>query len=529
MKIYILRNNTIEQLFGNKDVTYSGYDDISCCPSDADLYLWFYQVPIKYDSHMLSSEILSYADKLSLVVDSISEEKNIIVFTLADLYGVKFIGNCFNVYEAISKFNETVIEISRRKSNVKVLDINDFFNLCDRNNIIDWKYYFISQMIINPKLSSSFKKWFQRQLEIIELKRKKCIVLDLDNTLWGGVLGEDGIEGIKVGGDYPGKAYLYFQEALVELSKTGVILTVCSKNNEKDVFDAWERNPFIILNKKYISAYRINWNNKADNIRELASELNIGLDSFIFIDDNPTERELIRQMLPMVETPDFPEHPYQLPVFFKSIVDNYFKVYDVTDEDTKKTEQYKANAQRANEQKKFSAFSDYLRSLEIRIDINQADEFNIPRIAQMTQKTNQFNLTTKRYSDAEVRSFIKDGWKIFCISVADKFGDNGITGTIFIKVEKDVATIDSLLLSCRILGKGVETAFLKSVLLLLKNEGINKLNARYIQSSKNSQVADFYDKCGFILLSEDDNSKFYIIDLNQADLSTEDYYTITIK
>lgn len=530
MKYFIFRNNTTERLFKGIDATFSGYDDISYCPDDAKAYIWFYQAPLRFDNEPASSEILSYIDKLKYIVAKIPVQKTVMAFTISDLFSIKFSGDDFKVKRAISQYNEYLVDLSKHQSNVKVIDLDDFLHRYEENSLIDWRFYFISQMILNPKLADDFSVWFAKQVEIVELKRKKCLVLDLDNTLWGGVLGEDGIDGIKIGGDYPGKAFLYFQEALIELSKTGVILTVCSKNNETDVLEAWEKNPFIVLNKKYISAYRINWNNKADNIRELAEELNIGLDSFVFIDDNPTERELIKQMLPMVSVPDFPEQPYLLPSFFKSLVDAYFKVYTVTDEDKKKTEQYKANAERANEQRKFSDFSDYLRSLDIHIDIMAANDLNIPRIAQMTQKTNQFNLTTKRYTDADIHGFVENGWRVYCIGVADKFGDNGITGAVLIKIiDGTTASIDSLLLSCRILGKGIENVFINSVLRLLKNNGIMKVYAEYLQTLKNNQVSDFYDRAGFSLTSSDGNAKSYSADLNSMDMPIDDYYKITIK
>ncbi len=245
----------------------------------------------------------------------------------------------------------------------------------------------------------------------------------------------------------------------------------------------------------------------------------------MFVDDNPTERELIKQMLPMVSVPDFPAQPYELPIFFKQMVEDYFKVYSITDEDKKKTEQYKANAARAQAQQSFTDFGAFLESLNIQITIESANEFNIPRIAQMTQKTNQFNLTTKRYTDADVRRFVDEGWKIWCISVADKFGDNGITGAILV----NGSVIDSLLLSCRILGKGIEKAFLKRVLSLLKERGADSVKAEYLPTLKNVQVADFYDKCGFTCLSENEGEKSYEIDLKKADLKIEKYYHINLK
>ena len=515
MKTFIFRNNTIEQLFGSKETEYSGYDDISQVPQDADVYVWFYQVPFKYDRAALTAEVEGYWQKFEMVWQRMPQDKTVVIFTLVDLYGIEAVKGDNSLRLAIDSFNRKAAEAAQSHTNVKVLHTDDFLSRYDRSMWIDWKFYFISQAAINPRLAKDFKKWYARRMEEIESKRKKCIVLDLDNTLWGGVLGEDGIEGIKIGGDYPGKAFLYFQEALAELSKTGVILTVCSKNNEADVLEAWQKNPFIVLNKDYISAYRINWDDKASNIKALATELNIGLDSMVFIDDNPTERELIKQMLPMVAVPDFPAQPYELPAFFKQITDDYFALYSLTEEDRKKTEQYKANAKRAEEQSKFTDFSDYLRSLDIHLKIQRADGFNTPRIAQMTQKTNQFNLTTRRYTEADIKSFAADGAGVWCISVSDKFGDNGITGAI-IATKQDsadssadttntTAIIDTMLLSCRILGKGIEEAFLNTVLNQLKDEGITKVKAQYLPTLKNSQVKDFYDRMGFKLVSRDED------------------------
>ena len=213
-------------------------------------------------------------------------------------------------------------------------------------------------------------------------------------------------------------------------------------------------------------------------------------------------------------------------VNYKKLVEDYFKVYSITDEDKKKTEQYKANAARAQAQNSFTDFGAFLESLDIQITIEVANEFNIPRIAQMTQKTNQFNLTTKRYTDADVKGFLANGWKIWCISVADRFGDNGITGCIMINGNE----IDTFLLSCRILGKGIEKAFIKKIMALLKESGVTSVKAVYLPTAKNAQVADFYDRCGFPCVAEkEDGSKNYLLDLNTADLEIEKYYHINLK
>ena len=522
--MFVFRNNTVERFFP-KDYAFSGYDDISDIPAEAEGYVWFYQLPVKYDLDVLCSEIRGAAQKLSFVLAQVDAAKPFIVLTMDEgAYSVPFTSGT-ELMAAVAEYNTALVHAGSEHSNVKILDIREFTRNYPAQEVFDWKFWFISQMGMNPKLAKPFMAWWSRKLDEIALKRKKCLVLDLDNTLWGGVLGEDGIEGIKLGGDYPGKAFHYWQEALLELSKSGVILTVCSKNNEADVLEAWEKNPFMVLKKDNFATWRINWTDKATNIKELAEELNIGLDSFVFVDDNPTERELIRQTLPMVEVPEFPAQPYELPVFFQDLVEKYFRVYSVTSEDKKKTEQYKANAQRAQAQKSFVDFDAFLESLDIQISIEAANEFNIPRIAQMTQKTNQFNLTTKRYTDADVRQFVEQGWKIWCISVADKFGDNGITGCVVVNGD----TIDTFLLSCRILGKGIEVAFMKRVLLELKNLGITEVKAEYIPTAKNAQVKDFYEKCGFACVSEEEGRKAYALDLQAADLNIKEYYHLNLK
>lgn len=526
MATFIFRNNTIERFF-NKEYLFSGYDDISYIPNDVNSFVWWYQAPIRFNQKVLAEEICGYIDKLEFVLNQVNENIPFIIFTMDIWYAIHFTEDEHILPKVVSHYNETLYELEHTHSNVKVVDITDFTRQYAIKDLFDWKFYFMSQMAMNPKIHKSFKEWWERKLNAISLKRKKCLVLDLDNTLWGGILGEEGIEGIKIGGDYPGNAFLYWQKAILELSKNGIILTVCSKNNEKDVLEAWEKNPFIILKKEHFAAYRINWADKASNIKELAEELNIGLDSFVYVDDNPTERELVKQLLPMVTVPDFPEQPYEFPAFFKQLVDEYFQIYSITDEDKNKTEQYKANAARAHAQNSFSDFSSFLESLNIQINIESANEFNIQRIAQMTQKTNQFNLTTHRYTDTDIHKFIEDDWKIWCMSVADKFGDNGITGAIMVKPNGE---IDTLLLSCRILGKDIETAFVKTIINLLSSYGFTSLKAKYIPTNKNSQVKDFWDKVGFTCLSiSDDGEKDYSLKLATANTQVAKYYHITIK
>ncbi len=528
MATFVFRNQTVEPFFGYGGVTYSGYDDISIVPKEADRYIWFYQVPVNADSAQLAQEIESYSAKLDLVLAA-AGEKPFIIFSLVNLFKLRLTGNETAVEEAIDAYNNHAVQLAANCKNVKWVDFSEFTSRYDAYMLLNWKYYLMSQTMLNPKLAHDFQAWWERTQAEFVLQRKKCLVLDLDNTLWGGVLGEDGIDGIQLGGDYPGKAYSYWQKALLQLSRNGVILAVCSKNNEADVQEAWDNNTAMVLKREHFGALRINWQDKVTNLRAMAEELNIGLDSMVFVDDNPAERELVKQLLPQVEVPDFPEKPYQLMPFFKSLVDKYFRIYAVTAEDLDKTSQYRANALRKAEQSRFTDLEDYLYSLDIAIDVIPADNHNLPRIAQMTQKTNQFNLTTRRYTEEEIQRLVNEGWHVFCMAVRDRFGDNGITGTVFLKPEGDkTVVVDTLLLSCRILGRGIEDAFFKTVLNLLRLDGYRMVKALYLPTVKNGQTAEFYDRMGMTCIARDaDGTKRYEMDLDDI-FEIKNYYNIRV-
>ena len=531
MKFFIYRNTTVEALFSNIEATFSGYDDISNIPTNVDGYIWLYFLPVRSELQLLANEINTIHSSLDLIIKQIPTNKAIYVFTLAPLYVFNIESGNFLIRESINQFNSRNISLSQTNKNVKIIDIQLFLSRYPMEQLVDWKYYYLSKTLLNPRLAGDFRNWFAQQIDAIQMKRKKCLVLDLDNTLWGGILGEDGINGIKIGGDYPGNAYLDFQKSILELYKAGILIAICSKNNESDVIEAWAKNPDILIRKEHLAVYRINWNNKAQNIAELVKQLNIDAASLVFIDDNPTERELVKQFLPMIETPDFPYQPYMLPSFIKEITEKYFRVYQLTDEDLVKTQQYQENAIREEFQKEFSDFTEYLDSLKIKIDLRCATEFTVPRIAQLTQKTNQFNLTTKRYSESDIYAFIEHDHWVYSISVSDRFGDNGITGLIIIKIDKELHTayIDTLLLSCRVLGKGIEEVFLFTILNNLKAAGFTKVSATYLKTSKNKQVSDFLDKIGFdLVVSPVSNEvvKNYTLIIKDKDFKVKPFYTV---
>ena len=522
---YVYRNNTIER-FLPSGYSYSGYQDVSVVPEEASMCVWWYQSPMHFNIVALVSEIASYKQMLEMVIKRLNG-RPIVLVTMALMYDAQCTMHDEVLAEtAIEDYNTFLYSLAQENTNVKVVDIRRFYQQYPQDEWLDWKFYMMSQMGLNPRLSAAFQQWWKREMDAIALKRKKCLVLDLDNTLWGGILGEDGVEGIRLSGDYPGKAYHLWQEGLKELKKSGVILCLCSKNNEGDVMEVWEKREDMVLKKEDFAAWRINWQDKATNIKELAAELNIGLDAMVFVDDNPTERELIRQTLPMVSVPDWVQQPYELPKLYKTLVSGFFRVYAITDEDKKKTEQYRQNAERMHAQASFKNMEDYVASLNLRLKIESLeleDGAKITRAAQMTQKTNQFNLTTKRYEEGDIRKHIERG-QVWVLSVSDRFGDYGISGLLILN-EQD--TIDTMLMSCRVLGKGIEEAFVKYVLGILKNQGVEKVEGMYIPTAKNSQVETFWPKIGFSMTDAvSDGRIVFSLYLPTADLTIKDYYMI---
>ena len=521
--IYIFRNYTVEPLFKNfTAVSYSGYEDVSNVPTDVSVYLWFYLSPANMSEDELIEKIGDLKEKLNLALKSCNQSSDILLFTLCPVDQFTYLVNKKRIKQAITEYNQYLYSVADSRALTRVIDTDEF--LIENQTAVDWRYYFLYKTLLNPALYDSFSVWLKGKLSFIAGMRKKCIVLDLDDTLWGGVLGEEGLEGIKLGNDYPGNVYMEFQKMIFSAGKTGILLSIVSKNNEKEVWDAFEKHPDMILKKDDFVTWRINWKDKADNIRDIARELNIGLDSLVFIDDNPHERNWIIKALPEVIVPEFPESEYMIIPFFQDIYKKWFQVYDLTREDQEKLNLYKQNSKRQLSKKSYARIEDYIESLDTRISISEADNFSIPRIAQLTQKTNQFNLTTRRYSESDISEFLSSGHKVYYASVADKFGDNGITAVCIIKfITDEKAEIDTYLLSCRILGRFIESALLRKILNCLYDNGLREIFASYIPTPKNVQTATFYDKLGFEI-TEDEPVKKYRLKL-RGYFDIERYYS----
>ena len=352
-----------------------------------------------------------------------------------------------------------------------------------------------------------------RIASLIKGRTKKCLVLDCDNTLWGGVIGEDGLYGIALdASQYPGKVYFDFQTSILNLAERGVILALCSKNNADDVFDVLDRHPACRLKRRHFSAMRLDWRNKAENILDLAAELNLGLDSFVYVDDNPAECALIRARLPEVTVLAVPPKLHELPSLLAR--EAHFNSLAVTAEDRSRTELYHADSQRKSARAAIPTLEEYLRNLEMAVSIHPARRKEFARIAQLTQKTNQFNLTTRRYSEQAIEQFANQAdAAVFSMSVRDRFGDLGLIGAMIVLRDGAAARIDTLLLSCRALGRGLEQAFAEHVLdALAARWDVTNWRAEYIPTRKNQQAANFWSEMGFADLRQDDGHKYYVRD-----------------
>jgi len=413
-----------------------------------------------------------------------------------------------NSYQIQVKLNIGLMEFQKKSTGFFIFDFNRLISLHGYNQLFNDKFWYLGRI----KLSNAGFRIMAAELinviNCLEGKTKKVLVVDLDNTLWGGIVGEDGWNHLIVSEEGTGRIYSDFQKNLVKLSETGVILAIASKNNENDVIEAFEKNNNFKIALKQFVAKKINWQNKADNIAEIAKELNVGINSTVFIDDNKLERELVKEALPEVVVPEFPHDITTLNYWFiNEVVYPWFGKKTLTSEDSSKTEQYSRNNEREKESKLFS-YKEFLDNLKIKLNIEKANESSIPRISQLTQKTNQFNLSVKRYSELEITEMSKaPNYLVLSLIYEDKFGNEGITGVSIIKIDEKAATLDSFLLSCRILGRKVEFGFMDYIISELKDLNIKTLSALYTKTEKNGQVQKFLSNFGFFTSN---NEKYQI-------------------
>lgn len=446
-------------------------------------------------------KIKNYHDSINRVIAGRGGSVRILQSTFSEVddavlgsYGAKT--EASYIYQ-VRKLNLMLMEYASGNGNVFLVDVASLEAKYGYEKLHDNRTYFVGKLPIATKYLPDLAKCV---VDIIKSARgtiHKCVVLDLDNTLWGGVIGDDGIENIEIGELGQGQAFTRLQRWFLELKKRGIILCVCSKNEEEAAKLPFEKHPEMILKLDDIAVFVANWEDKASNIRSIQEILNIGMDSMVFIDDNPFERGVVKELIPDICVPDLPEDPSEYLPYLQSL--NLFETASFSGEDAGRTAQYQAEASRVSQQKKFENYEDYLASLEMVAEVSSFDAFHMPRIAQLTQRSNQFNLRTVRYTEEEVRAIAEDESHItMYFTLRDKYGDHGLISVVILdkKPEDNSLFISEFLMSCRVLKRGMEEFIVDSIVSCAKENGFAKVVGEYVPTPKNKMVEKLYANMG---------------------------------
>jgi len=432
---------------------------------------------------------------------------------------------------SVQQLNRRLAALCRSISDCVFFDVDRIAARHGRARWRDARLFLASRLPVSTEFFQDYSRGLIRIFATLFRAPRKVLCTDLDNTLWGGILGEDGPEGIATGSTFPGNCYLEYQRYLRLLSARGILLAIASKNNEDDVREAFQiRSADIALSLNDFVVYRINWNDKSQSIREMAKELSVGLDSFVFVDDNAVECAAVRQQLPEVAVVEAPvEEPWRLVEVLAG--QPFFDAAVVTEDDANRVKEYKAQAQRTELATSTASRDEFLASLGIVCTFQSALRAPLARAVQLLAKTNQFNLTTRRHSAAEVEQFASaTGGQAVVVRVRDRFGDAGVVGLALAQTQGDSCRIDSLLLSCRVIGRGIETALLAYLCEQATRDGAKRLIGEFVATKKNAPCVEFYPANGFkrLIASQDTTSDsiFYELDLNDLKLATPQWITL---
>ena len=490
-----------------------------------DLFFFPYSYTEKEKKELINSKLNELFEIITFFVKNSNSKLVLTNFNSPSYssYGIASMKSNFNLKDMVLYMNKKLQEFSINKNSIFIFDFDAFVSKFGEKNVFNYQNYFFGDIKIDldyiPYFANELIPYIIAQLGI----SKKCIVLDLDNTLWGGTVGEDGFDGIKLGPQLPGNTYLEFQKNLKALKNRGIILAINSKNNFNDAIQVINEHPNMILRKEDFSSIMINWNNKVSNMYEIAQELNIGLDSIVFFDDDPVNRELMRTSLPDILTVELPKDSSEYVNTLHELPE--FSMFEITDEDSKRSEMYAQQQTRKEFEISTPNLEDLLRNLSLELIIKKSNNFTNPRISQLILKTNQFNLTTKRYTAEEILNFTNDENIIVgCAQVKDKFGDHGITGVFIIKkLNSNEWFLDTFLLSCRIIGREIEKGILNYIINEAKKNGIKIIKSQYVRTEKNTPIQDFLPNCGFKQINN-----FWEYDLNNA-FNMPDFIKIEIE
>jgi FkbH-like protein len=429
--------------------------------------------------------------------------------------------------ESVEDLNSKLREAFRGDTRVFLFDYEAFASNVGKDNTTDDKMYYLGDFRISPAVIPALCDAYIPYVRALLSMMKKCLVLDLDNVLWGGVVGEDGIEGIKLGPTPEGRPYLELQKYILSLYNRGVILAINSANNLDDALEVLRKHPYMVLKEDYFAAMKINWDNKISNMKAIAEELEIGIDSLVFLDDSKANRQMMREALPEVSIVDLPDDPA---LYLRTVANlRVFDSLQLTAEDRARGKMYADQRKRVEFEKTATDIDGYLKGLGTVVTLEIANKFNIPRISQLTQKTNQFNTTTRRYLEDEIaRMASSDHYLVAAVKVEDKFGDSGTTGVAIVEKDSGKWKIDSFLLSCRVIGRGVEDALLAYIIAEARRAGAKAIVGEFIPTKKNLPAKDFFKNRNFKQLSVDNGVETWEYDL-QAAYAPPEFVKLVVK
>jgi FkbH-like protein len=424
---------------------------------------------------------------------------------------------------AIQRANERLAQAARAVPAAFLVDFARSVAEVGTRHAYDPRLLHVGRIPLSPHGHRALGERLARTLRAVRSAPCKCLVVDLDNTLWGGVLGEDGLGGIQIGEDFPGNAFRSFQRAILSLRDRGILLAIASKNNAEDVREAFDSHPDLLVKPEHFAAMQIHWNEKASSLQAIATELNIGLDALAFFDDNPAERDWVRRRLPEVTVVDVPADPTR----YVEVLDTSgaFDHLLVSAEDRKRAEHYATEGQRKELQASSESLEDFLMGLKVEVAVGRVGTGSLPRVVQLIGKTNQFNMTTRRHSAADLQAFAKTGHEVLWMRVRDRFGDHGLVGVSIAGPESEVSwRIDTFLLSCRVIGKRVEEALLAVVSRLAFDRGAQTLVGEFAPTKKNRPAEDFYERMGFV--KADSEGHRWTFDLTGGPIPVPDLLTV---
>ncbi|MHC1775969.1 MAG: HAD-IIIC family phosphatase [Lentimicrobium sp.] len=504
-------NQVERQVFDPTSELY-GYD-----PEIIIIFQSSHKLLAKYNK-LKAEHYQSFSESQMALVDNLVSEissklkAKIIYYNYTEIDDSVF-GNYANKIESsflfqLRKLNYELMQFSVTHSIFFVCDISSIQNLYGKSVFFQTSVYINTEMVLSLDVVPAVAAKTLDLIAAMNGRINKCLILDLDNTLWGGVIGDDGIENIQLGSLGIGKAFTEFQYWIKKLKNRGIIIAICSKNNESVAKDPFLNHPDMVLRLDDIAVFVANWDNKADNIRLIQSILNIGFDSMVFLDDNPFERNIVRENIPGIIVPEMPEDPADYLEYLYPL--NLFETVSFSNEDSERTKQYQVEAKRSLLQKNFTNEDDFLKSLHMVSLIEPFTKFNTPRVAQLSQRSNQFNLRTVRYTEADIEMIsASDNFLTFAFTLEDKFGDNGLICVIIMKKENESSLfIDTWFMSCRVLKRGMENFVLNTLVQSGKKNGFKTLKGEYIPTAKNGMVEDHYKSLGFFL-----NDGFWMLDI----------------